>query len=76
MTDKQTKKAAPDARPAYEPPRVLRLGGTNTGTGGVDCVAPGTGASANCTNGGVAVDTCSPTGGTADFSCTTGGIVD
>jgi len=59
-----------DDRPTYEPPRALRLDGTQTGTGGIPAQCSPSGSSAtNCEGvGSVAADTCAG-GGTASIMC-------
>ena len=71
MTDERNK-VATDPRPAYEPPRVLRLGGTNAGSG--LCAPSGSADHLSCIAGGGA-EYCEDAGNSA-YTCASGGTAD
>lgn len=74
--EKESKILRPtDDRPAYEPPRALRLDGTHTGEGGITptCTVPGSGAVGDCGTGASATGWCYVQGNTADFGCDASG---
>jgi len=82
MTTTSARSAQPSDKPAYVPPRVMRLGDLNEGAGacaagsGVTagaCNPAGANATTDCNSGNVAGDSCIITGSTASVGvCSTG----
>lgn len=64
MTNTPATTAQPGEKPAYVPPRVMRLGDLNEGAGA--CAA----------GSGVVTGNCDPSGANATVSCTAGGTAD
>ena len=72
MTDEFDNPVA-NLRPAYEPPRALRLSDTDPG-GGVaqPCSLPGSGADGECSSGSLAGSICGASGSSANICATHG----
>jgi len=84
MTNTPARSAQPSDKPAYVPPRVLRLGDLNEGAGACTagsgvvtgiCETTGANATQNCFNTGTGADSnCLLTGGTAASGACGGGL--
>ena len=69
MKDERTSRTNVDSRPAYEPPRALRLGDMHVGNGIARC-GPGSGDVQSCSmNGNSAVSDCNANGNNAGALC-------
>jgi hypothetical protein len=75
MKQKIESSQAVDNRPAYEPPRALRLDGTHTGEGGIvpTCEIPGSSAVGDCATGAGATGWCYAEGNSAEVGCDVSG---